>query len=220
MKNYMVVVIVITFLTLISCKKDYRALTGDVTLAGYAYLADTNSNLPPSPLAAQKIYLNKGTDTSSYIFQGVTDSIGQFSMHSLDEETEYVVFSRFVKNNTEYAGAIYFKGMDIRSKRVVLNVYPVYRNGMSLLFTDVPGGYIPNLPFRLYTSRVMAVSDSITYAFASATSSPTGQYNRYDIPATEYYVVSKLSVGGLNLAIFDSITVDVNAVKQGTMVLK
>jgi hypothetical protein len=222
MKKYILVIVVACAVIFQwACKKDYGSLSGDITLTGYAYLADTISNLPPSPLAGQKFYLNAGSDTSSYIFQGTTDSIGRFSIQSLDKKSSYVLFTRFIKNNTEYSGAIKFEGKDVQNNnRLVLNVYPVHGNGMALLFTDLSGGYIPNLAFRLYTSRVMALSDSVSYAFASASSSASGQYNRFDIAPTKYYVVSKLSVGGTNLSIFDSITVGATSIKRGTMILK
>ena len=222
MKKY-ILVIAGTFTSLfqIACTKDYRSLSGDITLTGYAYIADTINNLPPSPLAGQKFYLNAGGDTGSYIYQGITDSIGRFSIQSLVKKSTYVLFTRFVKNNTEYSGAAMFEGKNVQNNTpLILNVYPIHSNGMALLFTDLSGGFIPNLPFRIYTSRLMALSDSVNYSFANTSSSLNGRYNIFDINPIKYYVVSKLSIGGLSLGIFDSITVDASSIRKGSMILK
>jgi hypothetical protein len=147
--------------------------------------------------------------------------VGAFSIPALKNDQPYVLFSRFTKNNTEYAGAVKFQGGEPNGMiRVVLNVYPSYYNGMSVLFTDLAGGAIPNLPFRLYTSRVMAVYDSLAYAYVNTTSSINGRYNRYNLNAAKYYVVSSQVIGPTTLKIFDSLTVPLFGVTKATVILK
>ncbi|HMG15668.1 MAG TPA: hypothetical protein VK590_09485 [Saprospiraceae bacterium] len=220
-RNFFFILLVSLFVFFSSCEKnEYNSLSGNITLSGYANQVDSFSNLPPIPIVGQKVYLNTGSDTSSYIFQTTTDSVGVFNIPALKDNHPYVLFCRFIKNNTEYAGAIKFKGAASNSSiHVILNVYPSHYNGMSILFTDGNGGAVPNLPFRLYTSRIMAEYDSLSYAYTKTTTSINGRFNRYNVSSAKYYVVSSQIIGPTELKIFDSLTVQSFGVIKDTVIL-
>jgi hypothetical protein len=207
---------------LFSCEKNhYKELAGDNTLAGHAFIVDTLNNVPPAAIVNQKIYLNTGSDTSSYIFQTITDSVGAFSIPSLQDDKPYIVFTRFIKVGVEYTGAARVVGGAINHTiTVTLNVYRSSGNGLSILFTDGSGGPLGNFHFRLYTSRTMAVNDSARYAFNDTVTSAAGMYTRYNIPAAKYYIVGRQISGLDTLNIFDSVTVQAAGVAKKTVVGK
>lgn len=222
MKLCLYVIFVVGTCLLSSCEKnEYNSLNGNITLAGHAYIADTLNGLPVGPLVGQKIYLNTGSDTSTYIFQTNTDSTGMFLIPSLSNNKKYIVFSKFIRNSIEFSGAQAINGGAVNETiRISFNVYPSYFNGMSILFTDSLGGLIPNLPFRIYNSRVAAAFDSVQYAFANTKSDINGLYNIFNVNPIKYYVVSSTIIGPATLKIFDSITVPADTIKRSTMVLK
>jgi hypothetical protein len=205
-----------------SCSPDkYSGFTGNITLKGSAYIVDTNSNASPIPLAGQPIYLGTGSDTSTYLYQCKTDSAGEFSISSLTNKSSYTLFTHFVIDGTEYTGSQSFKldNPPNNVKTITLNVEPIYQNGMSILFTDVYGGAIANLPFRLYTSRLVALVDSTKYAFVNTTADINGRFAKYNIPTGWYYVVSRDTLGGTPMAIFDSLDVSGSKVAPLTAIL-
>jgi hypothetical protein len=217
--NYIVWIVFFITVTFYSCDKN-KDLSGNIILTGYVYLADTSNYTPPIPLGGQKVYLNNGDDTTTYIAEANTDAAGLFSFLSLRENTPYTLFTRFIKDGIEYRGVVKINGVDNKPLRANLNVYPDYMKGMSVTFTDAHGGSIPNLPFRVYTSYGMANVDSIKYAFADTISDINGQYKRFDVNAIKYYFVSKITVGTSSLQLLDSLIVPSAGIRDTTMVLR
>jgi hypothetical protein len=204
----------------VACNK-YKSFNGEGTITGYAYLADSITDGLPVPLTNQTVYLNTGGDTSSYFYQVKTDQAGFFSISSLSGEKDYILFTRLLKNDIEYKGAVKVPGSDVsKTGKVTLNVYPSYINGMSVLFTDTLGGIFPGLPFRIYNSRLAATADSVKYAFADTLTSTKGLFSIFNIKPAKYYFVAKESIGGLPLKIFDSVTVASTGIKKGNVYLK
>jgi len=206
---------------LTSCKKDqYKAVNGDVTLTGYLYLTDTVNNSFPVPVAGQKIYLNTGSDSSTYIYQATTDQAGKYSIPFLKEDETYVLFTRYINNNIEYEGVK--KITTAAGGNVIyadLTIYAKFTNGLSILFTDTLNGPLPNLPFRLYSSRVAAQYDSALYAVVSASSDINGKYSKLNIAPAKYYAVASKTIGPLTLRVFDSVIVAGRGIARKTMLL-
>lgn len=206
---------------LIGCEKDqYKGVSGNVTLTGYVYLADTINNTFPVPLAGRKIYLNSGSDSSTYIYQATTDSGGKYSIPFLQNDKAYVLFTRYISNGKEYEGVKKIDGGAINDIIYAdLTVHAKFTNGLSLLFTDSLNGLLPNLPFRLYTSRIAAQYDSVMYAVTVASSDINARYSKVNIAPAKYYAVASKVIGPLTMRIFDSVIVTSNGLTRKTMLL-
>ncbi len=221
MRWFLYSICVLFSMSLITCSKDkYSQYRGDATLSGYLYLADNIRSSPVTPVAGERVFLTLGNDTSHYETLVNADSAGMFSFYNIAPYNDFTLFARFLKNGITYNGSTHVEKSNNNNVVTTLSVYPNYVNGMSILFNDAMGGAIANLPFRLYTTRVIALVDSARYAFADVKSDSYGLYNRYNINPGNYYIVSRDTIGTQVLRIFDSITVDVKDVKKGTVVLK
>ncbi len=204
-----------------SCKKDhYKSLSGQNTLTGYVFLRDTINFSSVTPLAGQKLYLNTAGDTASYIYETRSDSAGLYSIPSLQSDEDYILFTRHINNEVEYKGAVRFRGGTQENViRLDLEVYASQFNGISLLFTDATTGILPNLPFRVYASRLAAMYDSTAFASINASSDRFGQYSRYNLAAVKYYVVSSKSIGPDSYSVFDSVIVPSAGIARATIKL-
>lgn len=205
-----------------SCQKDkYQAVNGDVTLTGYVYLADTVNLSFPVPLAGKQIYLNLGSDSSTYNYKAVTDSAGKYSIPFLRNDKDYILFTRYINTGFEYEGVQKVNGGAINNIiSVDLYVQPKFSNGIALLFTDTLNGLLPNLPFRLYKSRLAAQYDSVLYAVAVTTSDINARYSKLNISPAKYYAVASKTFGTLKLQVFDSVTISGNGLFRKTMQLR
>ncbi|WP_448635176.1 hypothetical protein [Pedobacter panaciterrae] len=96
------VFIVMLMIMLSACNR-YKGIE-DHQIYGYAYLKDSLDIQPQKPFNGI-IYLNRGSDTTNYLFQTKTDSLGKFSFQSMGKQAA-VIYSRFIKNGTEYVGQI------------------------------------------------------------------------------------------------------------------
>ena len=204
------------------CHKDqYAGFAGDIVLKGAAFVVDSNSATPPVPLAGRKIYLGMDNDTSTYVYQCNTDSAGQFTISPLKDKSTYTVYTHYVVNGIEYAGSRTFTATESSAKTMTvnLNVSPIYQNGMSILITDVYGGPIPSLPFRIYKSRLVALVDSMQYASVNTKTDVNGHFAQYNISTGWYYIVSKDTIAGAPLKVLDSVDVLANGVSPKTAVL-
>lgn len=212
---------VLAVVLLASCKKDqYGTLNGDTTLKGYAFLQDTIGHTSAQPLVKQKVYLNAGNDISAYLYETTTDSAGRFSISSLKENESYVLFTNYISGGIEYKGFVTFETGENTQVEKNLDIFASYVNGLSLLFTDNFGGRLPNLPFRLYTSRVAATYDSTIYAVVNLQSDINALYKKTNLTPVKYYVVSQKVIGPATLKIFDSVTAPITGIIRDTMVLK
>jgi len=216
------IILLFVVVLLMSCEKDqYQSVSGDVSLTGYVYLADTINNTFPVPLTGQKVYLNLGSDSSTYIYQVTTDAAGKYSFPFLKNDKDYILFMRYINNGIEYEGVKKISGGS--NNNIIyadLTVQAKFTNGLSILFTDVLNGPLPNLPFRLYSSRIAAQYDSVLYAVASTSSDINGRYSKTNIPPLKYYAVASKIIGPLTLRIFDSITVNPTGLARKTMQLQ
>jgi hypothetical protein len=204
------------------CQKDkYAGLSGDIILKGTAFIVDSSSTAPPVPLADHQVYLGMGSDTATYVFQSNTDSAGQFTVSPLNNKYTYTIYTHFVVNGIKYAGAKTFTAAKSPSKTmtITLNVLPLYQNGMSILISDAYGGPIPNLPFRIYKSRLIALVDSTQYASVNTTTDANGHFVQYNIPTGWYYIVSNETIANTVLKVFDSVNVLASGVSQKNAVL-
>lgn len=205
------------------CYKDkYTGFSGDVILKGSAYIVDSTISSVPVPLAGRRLFLATDRDTSTYLYQCNTDSAGQFIISSLKDKSDYTLFTHFVGNGTEYAGAISFTAAGSGTSKtmtITLDVTPHYQNGMSILITDIYGGPLSNLPFRIYTSRLIALVDSTQYAYVNSKTNANGRFAQYNIPTGWYYIVSKDTVSGNALKVFDSVNVLATGIAPRTPVL-
>jgi hypothetical protein len=213
MKNYLICIVGVLLLS--ACNK-YKDFDGDGRVSGHARIVGDLSDVAAIPAAGKTLYINPGADSSTYIAQVVTDSAGAFTLSSV-KGGQYIVYTRYLQGNVEYQGSV---SVTAGSSNVVLNIYPVYTNGISILFTDSLGGPVSRLPFRLYTSAVAASVDSVSYASQSGVSDVNGKYNAYNIATMKYYIVAKDSIGPLHRKILDSIPADANKMVSKTVVLK
>jgi hypothetical protein len=187
-----------------SCDKE-RQFSGTVVLTGNVQLVDTAEFATALP--GLTVYLNSGSDTTSYEWQTQCDSTGKFTIPSLDQNTPYVVFTQYSKNGLIYSGAFKFKTGGSNTFNVSLDIYPVVYNELMLSFVDSVKGLIPNLPFRVYSSRTAATVDSIKYAVLSAHSNSNGYYYQYNFTPGYYYIVAHDTLNGVSRAAFDSLNV-------------
>ena len=187
-----------------SCDKE-KQFSGTVLLTGNLQLIDTAEFATPLP--GLTVYLNTGSDTTSYEWEAQCDSTGKFTIPSLEQKTPYVVFTQYSKNGLIYSGAYKFKTGGSNTFNVTLDVSPVFYNELMLSFVDSVKGLIPNLPFRVYSSRTAATVDSVKYAVLSAQSNSTGYYNQYNFAPGYYYIVAHDTLNGVPRAAFDSLTV-------------
>lgn len=198
-----------------SCNK-YKVFNGDITLSGYAEIVDSLSTALPHRAKLQTLYLNAYNDTSTYIFQVKTDTLGHFAIPSLEKGKDYVLFTKFIRDNVQYEGALSFRP-DNNPYNTVLKIFPTRYNGLSLSFTDSLNGATPHIPFRLYTSRVFATLDSAKYVYLGGSSDNNGQFFQYNLPPLKYYIVVRDSIGKMALQSFDSITIATNRVERKTV---
>lgn len=77
MKVFTILLTVLAAVLVISCNK-YAKVDPGAAVAGYAYIVDPYNVQPPAPVASMPLYLNNGTDTTSYILQSSTDGAGHF----------------------------------------------------------------------------------------------------------------------------------------------
>jgi len=214
MKRYL---IGIAGLLLLSACNKYKDFNGDGRVSGHARIVGDLSDVAAIPAAGKTLYINPGTDSSTYIAQTVTDSAGTFTLSSLKRDQSYIVYTRYLQGNVEYQGSV---SVTAGSSNAVLNIYPLYTNGISIRFTDSLGGPVSRLPFRLYTSPVAASVDSTLYASVSASSDVNGKYTAYNIATVKYYIVAKDSIGLLHRKVLDSISADPNKIIPKTVILK
>jgi len=219
MKRSVYILTACSVFLLAACNK-YAGFNGNIKLSGYAYIDDTMTSALPVPLDSRALYLSVGSDTSSYQYQLKTDAAGSFSVPSLKQHETYTLFTRFINNNTEYRGVVAIKTGNNDHVTAVLKVYPIYINGLSLLFTDIAGGAVPRISFRLYTSRVLAAVDSVKYAYIDSSSDINGEYNKIGMPARLYYIVSNDSAASLGLRVFDSVRVSATGLTKKTVIAK
>lgn len=206
---------------LTSCQKDkYNGLNGDTTLSGYLYLSDTVNYSIPIPLAGKQVYLNLGADSSTYNYTAITDSAGKYSVPFLRNDKGYVLFTRYVSNGLEYEGVQKING-GANNNIISENLYvqSKFTNGIALFFTDSLNGPLPNLPFRLYTSRIAAQYDSVLYAVTVSTAGINARYSKLNIAPAKYYAVASKTIGSLNLHVFDSVTVNNDGLSRKTIQL-
>ena len=200
-----------------SCDKE-KQFSGMVVLSGNVQLVDTAEFAAPLP--GITLYLNTGSDTTTYEWQTQCDSTGKFTIPSLDQNTPYVLFTQYSKNGLMYSGAIKFKTGGSNTFNTILNVYPVVYNELALSFVDSVKGLIPNLPFRVYSSRTAATVDSIKYAVLSARSNGNGYYYQYNFTPGYYYIVAHDTLNGVSRLAFDSLTVGTKTNAPLPVVLK
>lgn len=187
-------------------------------LSGHVTITDALSSKNPQPASSVPVYLNNADNSDAYVFQGKTDTAGYFNM-SYPGGTKITIFTRFIRNGAEYKGQVTIdKSTGVIQKD--LPVSPVFVNGLSVSFLDAGSGPIPNLPFRIYSSRVMASVDSVKFANYNSTSDAYGQFTQYNLNAAEYYIVSSSSIGGKLLTVFDSVTVSKTGVFKKNVQLK
>jgi hypothetical protein len=223
MKNIIVPALGLLLVFAAACNK-YQPVNGKVLLSGQVLLTDPTKATLPTPLTDKTVYLNeckdgKCDDTATYLFQVKTDAAGRFNIPLLKKGRDYIVFTKYNVNTIEYYGAVRVKIGAEESKSIVLNVSPKYTNGLSLTFVDVFGGPVPKIPFRIYTNETMAVPDSQAYAYINDKTDENGQYNKYNLPAGTYYIVSKNKIGTADFNAFKKITVDAAGVKKDTVTL-
>jgi hypothetical protein len=173
-------------------------------LFGYAKVNDPLGKNLPAPLAKVTIYLNTGSDTTNYLFQATTDSTGRFSFPSVTGK-DIVIFSRLVKNGTEYFGKISVDSAKKTNAPLTLTLVPAYNNGFSLTFTN--NGPMAHVSFRIYGSRLAAVSDSVKYATIKDKTDDFGTYIRYNLLAGNYYIVAADSIGSKKIKVLDSVQI-------------
>jgi hypothetical protein len=189
------------------CSKEQ--FNGTSVASGYVYLVNSNLSNSPILLKNQVLYINTGSDTGSYFFQTTTDSSGHFVIPYLDIKKTYILFSHYINNGVYYSGscAVSFSGVNS------LNLsYPLQniKTEIELHFQDSLGNFFPNFPFRMYTSRLLAVDDFagdtvVKYAYVNSKSDTNGVYMVYNPPSVPkyYYIVSKNTK--FNIYTFDSI---------------
>ncbi|MDF2190188.1 hypothetical protein [Paraflavitalea sp. CAU 1676] len=222
MKSITVYIILVACISLAACNK-YDSFGGEASLTGYAFLKGAESEDVKTPMADQTIYLNTGNDTSTYVIATKTDKSGYFSFNFVCEDKAYIIFTRYLKDGTEYVGAKKIEGGEFSGDKVVrttLEVSPSYLNGMYVQFTDTLGGLLPNLPVRIYRSKVAADVDSVKYAVYDTSTKTTGIIALYNINKGKYYFVGKDSIKGKALRVFDSVEVKDNEIARKTMQLK
>jgi hypothetical protein len=204
LKTLFPVLAAIGMLSVAACNK-YADVTNS-QMTGHVYIKDPLSNAIVVPAKGVTIYLNSGTDTTSYILQTTTDSVGYYSLPSFGAG-QATLYTRFVVNNAEYRGAVAIPPQFFASNQQMdLDVSPVYVNGVGITFEN-NGGPIPNYPFRLYTSKVAAMSDSVRFANVNTKTNSTGQYIQYNISAFTYYITAIDSINGKKAELIDSVSV-------------
>jgi hypothetical protein len=220
--NHIILYIIVAVSVMTATCNKYEAFTGTKSITGYAYLTDGVSNAAPVALANQKIALNVGADTSNYQYEVKTDEAGYFAFNGLSEKENYVVFTRYTKGGVEYAGAVKVAKTQIENTgaKITLNVSPVYGNGMFILFADTLNGALPNLPFRVYTSRLAASVDSVKYASHDTVTNAEGNFSLYNIKPVKYYFVARDTIAGIGYKVFDSTTVPATGIIKDTVYLK
>ncbi|THU40371.1 hypothetical protein FAM09_10920 [Niastella caeni] len=213
--------ILLTCFTVAACNK-YKAFSGESTISGHAYLVDNVSGALPVPLTNQTIYINTGTDTSTYLFQVKTDEVGFFTFNALSDKEDYTIFTRSIKEGIEYKGAKGVGKSELEDERetIKLEVVPSYTNGMYVLFVDNLGGPLPKQPFRVYTSKVAAMADSAKYATHDTVTSDQGAFILFNVKSVKYYFVAKNTFAGTEYKLFDSTSVPASGIKKDTIYLK
>lgn len=206
---------------ILACNK-YKTFNGEATISGYAFLKDEGLATGSVPLPGQTIYLNTGNDTSTYIMATKTDQAGFFSFASLSHKKDYIVFARFLKEGLEFKGSVAVQGSKLEDdvENVTLTASPLYTNGMIVLFSDELGGPLPNLPFRVYGSKLAAEVDSAKYAYYNKVSSNQAMFSQFNIRPMKYYFVAHDTIAKVPYKIFDSVTVATTAIARDTVYLK
>lgn len=194
----------------------YDALNGDVLLRGYVWLNIPGSAALPTPLGSVPVFINTGNDTSSYIYQVNADSSGKFIVPFLKKDYTYTVYTRFTKNNIQYLGAASFPG---NGTDIKLNVYPQYTNGFTITVKDSLGGNAAKTHIRLYTGKLAALTDYRNDAIADTVTDVNGEYTRFNITPSKYYIVIKDSIGAIKFNVLDSITAGIAGDSLKTIVL-
>jgi len=184
-----------------SCNK-YSDISSS-QLSGFAYIHDTLNGDPPIPMRLEPIFLNKGTDTNSYILQTTTDSAGHFYISNLGNQPS-VLYSRFTKSKIEYSGKLNLG----KANSINLQVYPVFQNGFSFIVTDSKGGPVPKYKIRVYTSRSAAIVDSLKYAYSDTLTNNNGRFFKYNVNPIKYFLTGKDSLNGKTALLLDSLVVD------------
>lgn len=183
-----------------SCNR-YKGIQ-DHQIYGYAYIKDSLDIQPQKPFNGI-IYLNRGNDTTNYLFQTSADSVGKFSFQSMGKQ-QAVIYSRFIKNGTEYVGQIKLDESNSSAIQKLI-ITPLYNSGISLAFAK--NGLIPKFPFRFYTSKLAATVDSIKFATINDKTDKNGYFIRYNLVAGKYYVVAKEVIGGYSYNVLDSFNI-------------
>ena len=212
----------VVFLTLLlACRKDgYDSVNGSLVVSGRVLLIDTVSRVPTKILPAQTVYVNTGSDSSTYLFKVSPDSSGVYAIPFLKRNQSYTLFTRYAVGQERYEGVAQIRTSSNDAVELDIAVYRQFTNGLALRFTDSLAGPLPGLAFRMYSSRVAAQFDSTAYAVANTRADQEGSYYRLDLPAAHYYVVAKQEFGTLVLNLFDSVEVLPNGLVRKEMVLK
>lgn len=89
----------------------------------------------------------------------------------------------------------------------MLNISPVYINGILLNFKDALGTGLSSAKFRLYTSKEAAAVDSVKKSFLNATADASGHFTLFNISANTYYIFATDSIGTKRINALDMIVV-------------
>ncbi|MGF7076207.1 hypothetical protein [Mucilaginibacter sp. 3215] len=205
------------FAALTGCDK-YKDVQAETRVTGFTKLHDTLRGKFPVAAPGKLVYLNQGTDVSSYILQTNTDSSDYFSFNYIQNRTS-TAYVRYTSNGTEFFGQKIITSTN-KDSVLQISVYPTFYNAISIQFNDTNKRPISNLAFRLYTSSVYAAVDFSKHAYLSGTTTGAGLYTQYNVPANMYYIVANDNVGGKAIKTLDSLNVKSKGIFRLTTTVK
>jgi hypothetical protein len=177
------------------------------------------------PLLPFRIYnsqLFAINDSVNYAFiKGSSSASGTFERYNITPGFYYIVAKQVVGTDTiKIFSTFTVNATGVTTTDIPATIAPQVINGMDVLFTDVNGGPIASLPFRIYTSSVMAFSDSTSFAYLSTIASINGTFSKRNVEPAKYYFIAKQVVAGNTLKLIDSLIVYPGLITKDTMVLK
>jgi hypothetical protein len=224
----------------VSCKKKSNTPTpvaGPGMLSGTLYIKSFYANSNDSfPLTNKTVYIRYDSsvskDTSNHFFSMQTDNNGNFSFYLPNTLLRYDIFT-YVADTSSKSFSPYYSAYLITelpfdpNKNYVMTatIDTVNRNGLNLVSEDTNRQVIPGAQVIIYTSRIIAASDSTAFSgmgsFYKFTTDSLGKGFVSQLPPGIVYINSVLSLGvNTKLSLFDSTLVPLTGIKTDTLILK
>lgn len=163
------IIFVIFIIALASCRHTADDISGSEDMVGKIYLLNPYDSFPPQIQPGQTVLLQRVSDSTpaSYMFSTATNAVGEFSFKYLYKDKNYKLYAE-ARRNTRWDNDILFNVDSVRTpgKSLELTMKPdtIKQNGLFIICLDSvtvgTPGVIPRDSIYIYTSSVLAISDS------------------------------------------------------------